>query len=71
MSKTDQTSDNPQIGNSSLGGVSHSTNIQRDFSKKWNELTINEKIDFAGEKNYEDSHTAEFWWDYYHHKYCG
>jgi len=54
-----------------IGVVSHSTNIQRDFSKKWNELTINEKIDFAGKKNFEDSHTAEFLWNYYHHKYCG
>ena len=69
MSNQQQTSDNHKQGNSSLGGVGHSTNIQRDFSKKWNELTTNEKIDFAGKKNYKDSHRAEFWWNYYHHKY--
>ena len=40
MSKQNETSDNHEQGNSSLGVVRHSTNTQRDFSKKWNELTL-------------------------------
>ena len=42
-----------------------------DYSKTWDELTLDEKVKFAEKNKYGESETAKFWWNYYHYKYCG
>jgi hypothetical protein len=43
--------------------------IQRDFSKKWEDMTNEEKINFSNSKDPDKIEQSRGWYEYYRNKY--